>query len=85
MRTTVSRLSVPIAAGRSTVVLLREGLVDEVSLLIHPSLVGGTSPKSMFRGADLESVDGVIPLRLTHLERLDNDCIWVVYEVVKPS
>ena len=64
-------------------VLLRAGLVDEVSLLIHPSLVGGTSPKSMFRAPDLQSPDGVIPLRLSHLERLENDSVWLVYEVVK--
>lgn len=29
--------------------LLRAGPVDEVSVLIHPSLVGGTSPRSMYR------------------------------------
>src|SRR4030042_3317140 len=28
--------------------LLRAGLVDEVSLLVHPYLVGGMSPRSMF-------------------------------------
>jgi len=64
-------------------VLLRAGLVDEVSLLIHPSLVGGTSPKSMFHAPDLQSPDSVIPLRLSHLERLENDSVWLVYEVVK--
>jgi 2,5-diamino-6-(ribosylamino)-4(3H)-pyrimidinone 5'-phosphate reductase len=33
--------------------LLRAGLVNEVSLLIHPCLVGGTSPCSMFRALTL--------------------------------
>jgi 2,5-diamino-6-(ribosylamino)-4(3H)-pyrimidinone 5'-phosphate reductase len=62
-------------------VLLRAGLVDEVSLLVSPALVGGTSPRSIFRAPDLTSDQGVIPLKLTHVERLDGDTIWLRYEV----
>lgn len=62
--------------------LLRAGLVSEVSVLIAPALVGGTSPRSFFRAPDLTSSEGVIPLRLTHLERLDGDVVWLRYEVV---
>jgi 2,5-diamino-6-(ribosylamino)-4(3H)-pyrimidinone 5'-phosphate reductase len=64
-------------------VLLRQGLVDEVSLLIYPSLVGGVRPRSIFRAPDLESPDGAIPLRLTHLEKMRSDLVWLRYEVVK--
>jgi len=63
--------------------LLRAGLVDEVSVLIDPSLVGGSSPRSIFVAPDLTSADGVIECRLTHLERFEGDVVWFRYEVVK--
>ncbi len=71
------------SGGTLNGVLLRAGLVDEFSLLITPSLVGGTSPKSAFRAPDLTSVDGVIPLRLLQVEKLEGDHLWLRYEVVK--
>ncbi len=61
--------------------LLRAGLVNEISLLVHPSLVGGTSPRSFFRAADLTSAQGVIPLRLIHMETLQGDLLWLRYEL----
>ncbi len=63
--------------------LLRAGLVDEVSVLIDPSLVGGTSPRSIFTAPDLTSSEGVMPLRLVHLERFEGDVVWLRYEAVK--
>ena len=41
-------------------ILLRDGLVDEISILVCPSRVGGMSPKSIFRTPDLISSDGMI-------------------------
>lgn len=61
--------------------LFRAGLVDEVSLLISPDLVGGMSPKSFFRAPDLESPEGVIDLELFHLEKLKHDVVWLRYRV----
>jgi 2,5-diamino-6-(ribosylamino)-4(3H)-pyrimidinone 5'-phosphate reductase len=63
--------------------LLRGGLVDEVSVLIDPSLVGGTSPRSLFTAPDLTSSEGVMPLKMVHLERFEGDVVWLRYEVVK--
>jgi 2,5-diamino-6-(ribosylamino)-4(3H)-pyrimidinone 5'-phosphate reductase len=63
-------------------VLLRAGLVNEVSVLVGPYLVGGTSPRSMFVAPDLASPDGVIPLRLIAVEQMRGDIIWLRYEVV---
>jgi len=64
-------------------VLLRAGLVGEVSVLLGPCLVGGTTPRSMFVAPDLTSSDGVIPLKLTHVEKMRGDIIWLRYEVVR--
>jgi 2,5-diamino-6-(ribosylamino)-4(3H)-pyrimidinone 5'-phosphate reductase len=63
--------------------LLRAGLVDEVSVIINPELVGGASPRSIFVAEDLTSQEGVIRLRLEHLEEMGNGVIWLRYEVEK--
>ncbi len=63
--------------------LLRAGLVDEVSVLVTPCLTGGTTPRSIFVAPDLTSSEGVIPLRLIHLEQLRGDVVWLRYEVVR--
>lgn len=71
------------SGGTLNGVLLRAGLVNEVSLLIHPYLVGGTSPRSMFRAPDLVANNGVINLQLIHFEQLAENLIWLRYEVKK--
>jgi riboflavin biosynthesis pyrimidine reductase len=72
------------SSGTLNGALLRAGLVEEVSLLIHPQLVGGTSCRSFYRAPDLTDAKGVIPSRLRHCEKLRNDVVWLIYDVVKP-
>jgi 2,5-diamino-6-(ribosylamino)-4(3H)-pyrimidinone 5'-phosphate reductase len=62
-------------------VLLRAGLVDEVSILVHPALVGGTSQRCMFRAPDLASPEGVIPLALVSAETMGEGLVWLRYKV----
>jgi 2,5-diamino-6-(ribosylamino)-4(3H)-pyrimidinone 5'-phosphate reductase len=64
-------------------VLLRAGLVAEVSLIVNPTLVGGTSPRTMFAAPDLMSEDGVVQLKLKSVERMNEDFLWLRYEVVR--
>jgi 2,5-diamino-6-(ribosylamino)-4(3H)-pyrimidinone 5'-phosphate reductase len=64
-------------------VLLREGLVDEVSLLLSPCLVGGTEPRSIFVAPELTAAEGAIDLRLERMEKLDGDVVWLLYKVVR--
>jgi 2,5-diamino-6-(ribosylamino)-4(3H)-pyrimidinone 5'-phosphate reductase len=47
--------------------------------MIHPALVGGQSPRSMFRAPDLDSPEGVLPFELAGLERLDGGIVWLRY------
>jgi 2,5-diamino-6-(ribosylamino)-4(3H)-pyrimidinone 5'-phosphate reductase len=61
--------------------LLRAGLVDEVSVVLNPELVGGKSPRTMFTAPDLTSAAGVIRLKLEHLECLEGDYVWLRYSV----
>jgi 2,5-diamino-6-(ribosylamino)-4(3H)-pyrimidinone 5'-phosphate reductase len=64
-------------------VLLREMLVDEVSVIISPSLVGGVTPKTMYVAPDLETEEGVIRLRLSHVETIRDCYVWLRYQVQK--
>lgn len=71
------------SGGTLNGILLRSGLVDEISFLIHPCLVGGITPKTIFQAPDLTSAKGVIKLRLNHFKKLKNNIIWLRYKVVK--
>ncbi|MBN1409703.1 MAG: RibD family protein [Spirochaetales bacterium] len=62
-------------------VLLRESLVDEISLLLSPQLTGGMSPKTIFTAPDLESAEKVIDLELASTQNLENDYVWLQYKV----
>ncbi|MEO0648282.1 MAG: dihydrofolate reductase family protein [Cyanobacteria bacterium J06650_10] len=52
------------SGGTLNGVLLRQELVDEINLLIHPYLVGRTTTRSIFRGPDLIDSASVIQLKL---------------------
>lgn len=64
-------------------VLLREGLVDEVSLMITPTLVGGGTPRSFFVAPDLTFAGDVISLRLILIQDVGDGNVWQRYEVIK--
>ncbi len=67
--------------GRLNGVLLRAGLVDEVSVLISPTLIGGRRGTSLFDEGEIESSGGFIPLSLAHMERVRGGFVWLRYEV----
>ncbi|MCL7413543.1 MAG: RibD family protein [ANME-2 cluster archaeon] len=71
------------SGGTLNGVLLRAGMVDEISVLINPSLVGGTSPRSFFRAPDLNLPEGIIKLKFIHFEIIKDDIIWLRYKVVQ--
>ena len=63
-------------------ILLRLGLVDEVNLLVHPVLVGGTSPKTFFKADDLKTAEDLIDLKLKDIQKLKNDIILLSYDII---
>ena len=71
------------SGGALNNVLLHAGLVDEVSLLVNPSLVGDTAPLSIFRTTDLAPSPEVIQLKLLYVSQLELDHLWLRYDVVK--
>jgi riboflavin biosynthesis pyrimidine reductase len=60
---------------------LRQGLVDEINLVMAPLAVGGTSTPSLFDSEDLKGLDGAAKLELIDLQRVGNGSVWVRYNV----
>lgn len=56
-------------------ILLREGLADEIHLLIHPELVGGMEHNSIFNAQDITSLEDVIKVKLIHINKLKDNII----------
>ncbi|MDF1520183.1 MAG: RibD family protein [Brevefilum sp.] len=63
-------------------VLLRENLVDEVSIVYSPQLTGGQSPKSIFVAPDLKSFSEVIDLKLLEYQVIDDNYFHLRYKVI---
>ena len=63
-------------------VFLRDGLVDEVSLLFSPQLTGGTSPKTIFTADDLDSIKNVVDLELKETRVVEGGRVWLQYRVI---
>jgi 2,5-diamino-6-(ribosylamino)-4(3H)-pyrimidinone 5'-phosphate reductase len=68
------------SGGRLNTALLQAGLVDEVSLLLHPYLVG-PAQESFVRNMEEAHSGEPLGLRLLGVEPLENDLVWVRYEV----
>ena len=58
--------------------LLEQGLVDEISLLVSPVIVGNISVDLFSK---LHSPKGGLKLELIEQEVLENDCLWLLYRV----
>jgi 2,5-diamino-6-(ribosylamino)-4(3H)-pyrimidinone 5'-phosphate reductase len=70
------------SGGTLNGVLLRAGLVDEVSLLVHPQLVDGPGRVSMFRTAE---TGDPVALRLVDAEPQRGGIVWLRYDVVEAA
>jgi 2,5-diamino-6-(ribosylamino)-4(3H)-pyrimidinone 5'-phosphate reductase len=73
------------SGGTLNSVLLNLGLVDEVSVLIHPYLAGGKPDPTIFDPLNAGIPVLQIPLKLHHSEVLDHGIIWARYIAQKIS
>jgi 2,5-diamino-6-(ribosylamino)-4(3H)-pyrimidinone 5'-phosphate reductase len=71
------------SGGTINGLLLRQGLVDEISVLVHPALVGGTTPSSIYRAPDLAPGESPVSLQIIGSRRLRNGVVWLRYKVTK--
>ena len=69
------------SGGTLNGVLLKLGLVDEVSLLVAPVLMGDDASRPFYHSPALPG--GHVELQLTHRELLEGDNLWLRYEVVR--
>jgi 2,5-diamino-6-(ribosylamino)-4(3H)-pyrimidinone 5'-phosphate reductase len=67
------------SGGTLNSVLLNSGLVDEVSVLIHPFLAGGKPDPTIFDPLKAGITALQIPLKLHHSEILEQGIIWARY------
>ncbi len=62
-------------------VMLREGLVDEVSVLVHPLFMGSRPHRSVFHLQEGAGLKEPLELELKHVEKIEGDGIWLRYLV----
>ncbi|MCC7559644.1 MAG: RibD family protein [Methanobacterium sp.] len=63
-------------------ILLRQGLADEIHLLVHPELVGGSTPNSIFQTNDTDGELEPIKLYLGGMEKIKDDIIYLRYRIL---
>jgi 2,5-diamino-6-(ribosylamino)-4(3H)-pyrimidinone 5'-phosphate reductase len=71
------------SGGTLNSVLLNYGLVDEVSVLIHPFLTGGKPDPTIFDPLKAGISDVLIPLKFCYSEVLEQGIIWARYIPLK--
>jgi len=72
------------SGGDMNASLLREGLIDELSIVITPILVGGKDTQSLIGGESLRSVEDlqkIKALELLSVDKLEHNYLHVRYKV----
>jgi len=69
------------SGGTLNSVLLKAGVVDEVSVLIHPFLAGGKADPTMFDPEKAGIPDLQVPLKLIRTEVVGDGLIWARYSL----
>ncbi len=64
--------------------LLRSGLVDEINVLVLPSIIGGFETPSLFQSPELKSNEWPTLLKLIWAQVQGDGRVWLRYEVQKP-
>ena len=77
----VKRLAV-LGGGLINGGFLAAGLINEVSLLLAPGIDGREGWRAMFDGIS-DQTKMPTKLKLQSLERLENDILWIKYEIEK--
>lgn len=79
----INRITIQ-SGGTLNSVLLRENLVDKVSIVIAPCLIGGTQTTSLVEGESLHSLNDLKKIRILKLEKcniLKNSYVNLIYSV----
>lgn len=74
------------SGGTMNALLLREGLIDRVSIVIAPLMVGGSTTATLMDGEALHSVkelSKLVVLELVKVKKLKNSYVHVLYKMKK--
>ena len=77
------RCVVCTAGSRLNGALLRAGLVDEISLVLLPAVIGGTATPTLFRSPELGPKDSPVPLELLSAKAEPGGRVCLHYRVAK--
>ncbi len=80
----INRLTIQ-SGGTLNTTLLREGLIDHVSVVIAPILVGGSTTPTLLDGEAIHAVEELTNLRALRLKecnQLENSFLHLVYDVI---
>lgn len=64
---------------------LRAGLIDEISLLFAPLVIGGRTTPTLFDCPDLSSLQGALQLQLLETGVRGEGAVWLHYKVMNAS
>ncbi len=64
--------------------MLKDGLVDEIRIAIHPCIVGGRDAKTLVGGSGAEKIEEGLKLNLKNIEKVGGDLL-LVYDLEDSS
>lgn len=79
----INRLTIQ-SGGSLNAELLRAGLIDRISLVIAPALVGGKNTPTLIDGPDIKTINdlqNIRPLTLSKINKLKHSYLHLIYHV----
>lgn len=73
------------SGGTMNSIFIRQGLIDHLSIVVAPVIIGGKNTATLVDGESLHSVDELAkikPLRLVEAKQLDNSYLHLKYDVI---
>ncbi|HNX47280.1 MAG TPA: dihydrofolate reductase family protein [Methanomassiliicoccales archaeon] len=70
------------SGGTLSAIMLKEGLVDEISVILSPCVVGNQN-SAQFIDPSVAELPKPCQLKLGHVEELENGLVWLKYEVIR--
>ncbi|MHC1709094.1 MAG: dihydrofolate reductase family protein [Methanomassiliicoccales archaeon] len=70
------------SGGTLSAIMLKEGLIDEISVILSPCIVGNSNSAHFINPA-MSELPQPCHLKLKHLQELENGQIWLKYDVIK--
>ncbi len=76
------------SGGTLNAYFIRQGLIDRLSIVVAPVIVGGAATATLIDGESLHhqsELEKIRPLKLTKCEVLKDSYLYLEYEVVRPT